>query len=51
MAGGGAVSFAAVIGYKWFADIKVRVAAWKDPFATYSDGGYQVAQSLFAIGT
>ena len=23
----------------------------KDPFATYSDGGHQVAQSLFAIGT
>lgn len=51
MAGVGAGSFAAVIGYKLFAHIKVRVAAWKDPFATYSDGGYQVAQSLFAIGT
>lgn len=50
-AGVGAGSFAAVIGYKLFAHIKVRVAAWKDPFATYSDGGYQVAQSLFAIGT
>lgn len=51
VAGVGAGSFAAVIGYKLFAHIKVRVAAWKDPFATYSDGGYQVAQSLFAIGT
>ena len=51
VAGVGAGSFVAVIGYKLFAHIKVRVAAWKDPFATYSDGGYQVAQSLFAIGT
>ena len=51
VAGVGVGSFAAVIGYKLFAHIKVRVAAWKDPFATYSDGGYQVAQSLFAIGT
>lgn len=51
IAGIGAGSVAAVIGYKLFAHIKVRVAAWKDPFATYSDGGYQVAQSLFAIGT
>lgn len=51
VAGVGAGSFAAVIGYKLFAHIKVRVAAWKDPFATYGDGGYQVAQSLFAIGT
>jgi cell division protein FtsW (lipid II flippase) len=24
---------------------------WKDPFKTYKNGGYQVAQSLFAIGT
>lgn len=42
---------ASVIGYHLFAHIQVRVAAWKDPFATYTEGGYQVAQSLFAIGT
>ena len=47
--GGGAA--ASVIGYKLFAHIKIRVAAWKDPFASYDNGGYQVAQSLFAIGT
>lgn len=44
-------SLAAVIGYHLFAHIKVRVAVWRDPFASYSEGGYQVAQSLFAIGT
>ena len=51
IAGLEAGGMAAVAGYHLFAHIKVRVAAWKDPFATYSDGGYQVAQSLFAIGT
>lgn len=44
-------SGAAVVGYHLFAHIKVRVAAWKDPFASYNHGGYQIAQSLFAIGT
>lgn len=42
---------AAVVGYHLFAHIKVRVEAWQDPIGTYSGSGYQVAQSLFAIGT
>ena len=42
---------AAMLGYRLFAHIKVRVSVWKDPFASYNEGGYQVAQSLFAIGT
>ena len=42
---------AAVVGYHLFSHIKVRVAAWQDPFAAYSEGGYQIAQSLFAIGS
>lgn len=50
-AGIGAGAVASVIGYKLFAHIKVRVAAWKDPLGTYNGAGYQVAQSLFAIGT
>ncbi|MGC4019744.1 MAG: FtsW/RodA/SpoVE family cell cycle protein [Muricomes sp.] len=44
-------SGAAVVGYRLFYHIQVRVSAWKDPFASYSEGGYQLAQSLFAIGT
>lgn len=51
IAGVGGGSAAAVLGYHMFYHIKVRVAAWQDPFASYSEGGYQVAQSLFAIGT
>ena len=45
---GGAASVAA---YHLFNHVRVRVQAFKDPFAVYNDGGYQVAQSLFAIGT
>ena len=51
IAGIGGGSVAAVLGYHMFSHIKVRVSAWQDPFASYSEGGYQVAQSLFAIGT
>ena len=47
----GAGSIAAVVAYYLFAHVRVRVHVWKDPFAVYDNGGYQVAQSLFAIGT
>ncbi|MBQ5851604.1 MAG: FtsW/RodA/SpoVE family cell cycle protein, partial [Lachnospiraceae bacterium] len=50
-AGLGAGSIAAVIAYYLFNHVRVRVLVWKDPFAVYDAGGYQVAQSLFAIGT
>lgn len=31
--------------------VSVRIQAWKDPFAFINTGGYQVSQSLFALGT
>ncbi len=45
-----------VLGYILFKDslfyhISVRVEAWKDPFAYRDGGGYQLSESLFAIGT
>lgn len=48
MAGG---SVAAVLGYKMFSHIRIRVKAFLNPWAFIDTGGYQVAQSLFAIGT
>ena len=51
LAGLGAGSVAAVIAYQLFDHVKTRVIAWKDPFSVYDTGRYQVAQSLFAIGT
>ena len=50
-AGLGAGSVAAIAAYHLFNHVRVRVIVWQDPFASYQDGGYQVAQSLFAIGT
>lgn len=42
---------ASVGAYHLFNHVRVRVTVWKDPIAVYDKGGYQVAQSLFAIGT
>lgn len=50
-AGLAAGSAASVAAYHMFGHVRTRVLAWKDPFAAYDNGGYQVAQSLFAIGT
>lgn len=47
--GGGAI--ASVLAYYLFSHVRTRVIAWKDPFAVIDGGGYQLAQSLFAIGT
>ncbi len=42
---------AAFAATRLFSHVRVRVQAWRDPFATIDSGGWQVAQSLFAIGT
>lgn len=44
-------SCAAVVAYFLFSHVRTRVTAWKDPWSTIDNQGYQVAQSLFAIGT
>ncbi len=44
-------SAASVAAYKLFRHVRVRVSAWKDPLAVINNEGYQVCQSLFAIGT
>nr|WP_317356607.1 FtsW/RodA/SpoVE family cell cycle protein [uncultured Tyzzerella sp.] len=40
-----------VIGYKLFSHVRVRVEIWLNPWSDISNKGYQIAQSLFAIGT
>lgn len=47
----GAGSLAAVVAYKLFSHVRTRVVAWKDPLAVIDREGYQISQSLFAIGT
>lgn len=44
-------SGAALVAYQLFSHVRVRVEAWKNPWTNIDSSGYQVAQSLFAIGT
>jgi peptidoglycan glycosyltransferase len=44
-------SFAAFIAYKLFNHVRVRVMAWQNPFGYIDKEGFQISQSLFAIGT
>lgn len=47
----GAVSGASVIAYHLFSHIQTRVQIWQNPWEDVTGGGYQIAQSLFAICT
>lgn len=51
LGGVGVFALAAVVGYAAFAHVRVRVIAWKDPLSVIDSAGYQISQSLFAIGT
>lgn len=42
---------AALLAYLVFPHVQTRVAAWSDPWSDIDRTGYQIAQSLFAIGT
>lgn len=42
---------AAVLAYRFFTHVQVRVQAWQDPFSCIDDAGYQITQSLFAISS
>lgn len=42
---------AAVLAYQLFSHVRVRVLAWQDPWTYIDNQGYQITQSLFAIGT
>ncbi|MCD8108954.1 MAG: FtsW/RodA/SpoVE family cell cycle protein [Clostridiales bacterium] len=51
LGGLGVGCLAALAATRIFSHVRVRVEAWLDPFANISGSGWQVAQSLFAIGT
>ena len=44
-------AIAAVVAYQLFSHVRVRVVAWQDPLSVIDNEGYQICQSLFAIGT
>ncbi len=44
-------SAASVASYFMFSHVRVRVEAWLDPWNDINATGYQIAQSLFGIGT
>jgi cell division protein FtsW len=50
---GGGISAAAILGlaYLCFGYVRDRITAWLDPFADAADTGWQVVQSLYAIGS
>ena len=49
--GAAGFSAAAFAAYHLFAHVRVRVQVWLDPWTDIDNKGYQIAQSLFAIGT
>lgn len=44
-------SIAAIASYYLFSHVRVRVSAWLNPWPLIDNKGYQITQSLFAIGT
>lgn len=50
-AGTGAGAAACVAGYRLFSHVRVRFLAWQTPLEVIDNEGYQICQSLFAIGT
>ncbi len=42
---------ASVLSYRIFDHVRRRVEAWRNPWADIDNTGYQITQSLFAIGT
>ncbi len=43
-------SVASYVAWRLFDHVQVRVTAWLDPWSVIDTKGYQIAQSLFAIG-
>lgn len=51
LAGVGGGSLASLLAFQIFDHVKIRVLAWQNPWTDIAGKGYQITQSLFAIGT
>lgn len=51
LAGAVGGSAAAYVAYRLFDHVRIRVLAWQDPWSYIDDQGYQITQSLFAVGS
>ena len=51
LAGAGGGTLASMFAYQLFGHVRTRVSAWLNPWADIAGKGYQITQSLFAIGT
>ena len=51
LAGAGGGTLASMLAYQLFGHVRTRVSAWINPWADIAGKGYQITQSLFAIGT
>ncbi len=47
----GCFAIASVAAYFLFSHVQVRIQTWLNPWQDINDKGYQITQSLFAIGT
>ncbi|MCM1100435.1 MAG: FtsW/RodA/SpoVE family cell cycle protein [Clostridium sp.] len=51
LAGAAGGSAAALMAYRLFSHVRIRVLAWQDPWSYIDDQGWQITQSLFAVGS
>ncbi|MDJ0961351.1 MAG: FtsW/RodA/SpoVE family cell cycle protein [Acidimicrobiia bacterium] len=52
LAAGGVLTIGGgIVAYQLFAHVERRVFSWLHPFDDYAGAGYQIAQSLFALGS
>lgn len=51
LAGFACGAVAGIAAYFLFGHVRVRVTTWLDPWSDITHGGWQIAQSLFGIGT
>lgn len=51
LAGSAGAALSSVLAYFLFGHVRTRVTAWQNPWADIAGRGYQITQSLFAIGT